>query len=252
MKSLLIIFLLISNFTISQNPDYFNKGREYHYNALYINAHGDTITKEKIILKPKGRPWIGQPRVQTAIQYIFLTDTAGYRNYLKPDSSLYKKYPNDKERLDRHYKKQMNRELKIKQQQTTGATQKYGFFYMHPPRTNQYSILFNSAHPIVFFNALNDSVNVFTRTLGLPFVGDYNQEYTVTPINDTTINGEKIKAWSVFADSKGDEKVYAKEQDEYNSTLDAIFTYEYGFIKMHYAFVNGVKVHFDFEKMAVL
>lgn len=42
----------------AQNPDYFNKKREYHYNAIYINSTGDTIIRDKIILKPTGHRWI--------------------------------------------------------------------------------------------------------------------------------------------------------------------------------------------------
>lgn len=251
MKSILIVFLLISNFVFSQNPNYFKKGREYHYNAIYIDTYGDTITQDKIILKPLGRRWGWQPRVQTAIQYIYLTDTAGYRNYYKPDSSLYKEYPNKKEKIDKYYEKKMEGKIKVKQVETTGATQKFGFFYMHPPRVNQFTTLFCSAHPQVYFNALNGTVNVFTKTLGIPGVGDLKQEYTVAPINDTIVNGSKIKAWSVFAKSKGDYKKYYKRGNR-DSELDAIFTYEYGFIKMHYTFENGIKIQFDFEKMLVL
>jgi hypothetical protein len=190
--------------------------------------------------------------VQTAITYVYITDTAGYRNYLKPDSSIYKKYPEQKEKIAAYYEKKMKRKVSLKKEETTGATQKFGFFYMHPPRANQFSILFNAPHPMVYFSALNDSVNVFKRDLELPFVGDFNQTYTVVPIDDVEIAGQKIRAWRVTAESIGDDRIYAKGEEEFNSTLEAIFTYEYGFIKMHYAFANGIRIQMDFEKLVVL
>jgi hypothetical protein len=245
MKKLILFLIFYSGFCsslFSQDTDYFNKNKEYHYNAIYIDRHGDTITQEKMILKPLGRPWLPQPWLQVAIKYIYNTDTVGYKNYVDPVEYFHK-------RNQKYFKKKG--ELLLSQHEKTGAYAKRGKFYMHPPRTNQYRMLFYSAHPLVYFNALNDSVNHFTtdhiNIIGMG--GRYIQKYTVKPLADTLISNSQTEAWSVCATSGGDFNDYHESQNMYDSTLDAIFTKEFGFIKLHYEFENNIKIQFDLEEV---
>ena len=227
---------------LDKSLNYFDKSKEYHYNVIYIDKVGDTITNEKMVLKPLGSPWLPQPGLQVAIKYIYYTDTAGYKNYVDPDIWWHKKN-------QKYFAKKGK--VRVSSSETTGAYLKRGAFYMHPPRVNQYRMLFYSAHPIVLFKALNDSVNNFMQDhiniIGMG--GRYIQKYTVTPLQDTIIDNSQINAWKVYATSGGDFNDYHESLKIYDSTLDAIYTREYGFIKLHYTYENGIKIQFDFEKV---
>jgi len=246
MRNLILILVLFCfSCSVSQDYTYFNKNIEYHYLAVYIDKDGDTITHEKMILKPLGRPWLPQPWLQTAIKFIYNTDTTGFKNYVDPDIFFHKK---NQKHIEEKGK------LRVSEKEITGAFSKRGAFYMHPPRVNQYRMLFYSAHPMVPFAALNDSANHFVQdhlnVIGMG--GRYIQYYTVTPLQDTVINNTSIGAWSVYAISGGDFNEYHESLKIYDSTLDAVFTKEYGFVKLHYTFENGIKIQFDLDKVVCL
>ena len=230
MQKLLIgsLFIFLSSCYTAKNSDYLEKGKEYHYQALYIDQ-GDTLTSEKLILKPLGRPWLPQPWLQTAIRYIYHTDTSGYRNIKHPSSLV------PPENIDK--------------KETTGAIHKRERFYMHPPRGNQYYMLFYAAHPMIWKSSITDSVTTFMGKIEIPLMGDFGHHYTVTPLGDTIINSKSVKAWQLETDLEADIKEEAEEKGIYKSTLYAVYTVEYGFVKMHYTFEDGIKMQFDFEKM---
>ena len=242
---ILIVVLFCFGCTASQDYTYFNKNNEYHYLAVYIDKNGDTITHEKMILKPLGRPWLPQPWLQTAIKYNYNTDTIGFKNYVDPDIWWH-------EKNQKYYFKKGK--VRVSEKEITGAFSKRGAFYMHPPRINQYRMLFYSAHPMVPFAALNDSashlVQKHLNVIGMG--GRYIQHYTITPFQDTVINNTLVKVWSVCAISGGDFNEYHESLKIYDSTLDAVFTKEYGFVKLHYTFENGIKIQFDLEKVVYL
>ena len=50
---------------------------------------------------------------------------------------------------------------------------------------------------------------------------------------------------------KKDAEIQEEDEKEgiYKSTMDAVYTVEYGFVKMHYTFEDSTKIQFDFEKM---
>jgi hypothetical protein len=135
---------------------YLSKNKEYCYSAIYIDQSGDTITKDEIILKPLARPWWPQFRVQQAIQYIYKTDTIGYHDFVNPIASLH-------ERNQRKYNKKGR--FPLVKKETTGATYNNSIFYMHPPRANQFYMLFYSIHPKVELKKLTDSITEFESKL---------------------------------------------------------------------------------------
>jgi hypothetical protein len=241
--SLYFLFLLIINFSYGQNHNLqeniecFDTNRIYEYNAIYIDENGDTITIENIIQKPLGRPWLPQPWLQRAIKYIYYTDTVGYKNYIDPDIFFHKK---NMKYLEKHGK------LRLSNKEVTGATLKRDMYYMHPPRRNQYRMLFYAPHPLVYSYSLTDSIYSFSRNAGIIGLGgDLTQEYKVTQLRDTLINKKQVKAWNVFVISGGELNEYNESLGIIDSKLDAIFTREYGFIKLHYTFENDIKIHFD-------
>lgn len=62
---IVLITILLSSISLlaqekyesDERVDCFNGDQEYHFRALYIDDQGDTITNEKMILRPLGRPW---------------------------------------------------------------------------------------------------------------------------------------------------------------------------------------------------
>lgn len=216
---------------------YLAKNKEYHYSALYINEIGDTITKDEFILKPLARPWI-QLRVQQAVRYIYNTDTAGYHDFVHPIKYFH-------ERNQRKYKKRGR--YPISSKETTGAVYNDSLFYMHPPRANQFSMLFYSIHPKVLLSTLTDSITKADFGMGIPLMGFFNWHSTIIPKGDSIIFGEKIKVWEIETASIGDIKEEEKKLGIYNSKMDALFTREFGYIKQHYTFENNIKIKFDLK-----
>jgi hypothetical protein len=245
----IIFFLTINSLFAQENYESdervacFNGDQEYLFRALYIDTEGDTITNEKMILRPLGRPWFFQMRYQVAVKYIYHTDTAGYKNYVDIEEYFHN-------RNQKYLEKK--KELLISEDETTGASAKNGTLYMHPPRTNQYRILQYAAHPLVYTKGMTDSIFKYSRTLHfIGMGGKLMQEYTVKPIGDTTLNNSKVKAWNILATSGGDFNEY-HESLNLDSTLEAIVTKEYGFIKMHYTFKNNIKIQFDLEEVRMV
>mgnify|MGYP003146802332 CR=1 FL=1 len=247
-----LIIILICSTTLFAQEEYesaervacFNGDQEYHFRALYIDCEGDTITNEKMVLRPLGRPWFFQMRYQVAVKYIYHTDTSDYKNYLDPDKWW-------QEKNQKHYDKKG--EYRLSEDETTGAIAKRGIIYMHPPRTNQYRLLSYTPHPFVYTKAMTASIFNFSRSLEfIGMGGPMIQDYTVIPLGDTTVNNSKVRAWNIWATSGGDFNDFHESQDFYDSTMVAIVTKEYGFIKMHYTFKNNIKIQFDLEEVKML
>lgn len=246
----IILFLTINSlfaqekYESDERVDCFNGDQEYHFRALYIDSQGDTITNEKMILRPLGRPWLPQPWLQKAVKYIFLTDRAGYKDYVDPEEYF-------RNRNQKYFKK--HGELLLSPHEKTGAVAKKGMIYMHPPRTNQYRILSFTPHPFVYTKAMTDSVARFSRTLQfIGMGGKMMQDYTVKPQQDTIVNNSKVHVWNIYATSGGDFNDYHESQNYYDSTMEALVTKEFGFIKMHYTFKNDIKIQIDLEEVKML
>ncbi len=240
---IVLISLMLSSSCKVHNTAYLNKNKEYYYRALYIDSKGDTITNEKLIIKPLGRGWVAQPWKQQAVRYIYCTDTIGYKKYKSPDE-----FYREKDSL--YYVKKGK--MKIYKKETTGAIHDDKEFYMHPPRTNQYNMLFYAPHFWIKLDSLKNVESTFKTGITIPLMGTFNINYTVTPLQDTLVENTKVKAWQMKGDNIGDIKEEYKAEGIYNSSVEAIFCKEYGFLKFHYTFENGIKIQFDFEKMVRL
>jgi hypothetical protein len=241
-KLILFLLLFTPNYLLSQNVDYFSKHQEYHYRAIYIDKQGDTITNEKIAFKPLGRFWFGTWS-QKALRYVYHTDTAGYKNYVDPSDFFHEKDL-------RYFAKKGS--VRVSASETTGGYYSDSSFYMHPPRTNQYRMLFYAPHPLVRIGKLTDSEMTYKEQIKIYLMGFFNWDYTVTPIPEVVIDYKKVKAWKIYTVSVGEIKEQFKLEKLYNSTLDAIFTKEFGFTMLHYTFENGIKIQFDIEKVVHL
>ncbi len=238
-----ISLLFASCSRVVHNASYLNKYKEYHYRALYIDNKGDdTITNEKLIIKPLAKAWVGQPCLQQAVRYIYKTDTIGYKNYRHPEEFY-------RERDSLYYVRKGK--MRIHKKETTGAIYSNNEFYMHPPRTNQYDMLFYAPHFNINLDSLKAVKSTYKTGITIPLMGTFNITYTVTPLQDTIIENTRVKAWQMKGDNIGDIKEKYKSKGIYNSTVDAIFCKEFGFLKFHYTFENGIKIQFTFEKLVI-
>ena len=235
---LVLKFLFSSHFFNAQTAPCLCNGKGFNYRALFIDSIGDTLTNEIIEVKPTGKRWIFQPRVQKGVDYFYSTDTIGYQKIT----------PNFQ---DDRYKNRMKRNGKVKfiVKENTGFTCSENTFFLHPPRQNQYKMMYYAAYPVIDYTRLNDSMEHIvytTNVLGsvdavhcyeiFPYVG-------ISPLKDKS----QLKLWSVNAitDVTGLSD-YFESQHYHDSKMEGLYCPEIGFVRMHYTFENGVRIYFDY------
>jgi hypothetical protein len=240
-------FVMSSCFVKSKTVDsidtYFVKNKMYHYNTLYIDSEGDTIIKGQLTIQPIDKPWIFQRKLQESVNYIYFNDTAEYYRYKDPELSFF---------LDQQKYFQRRRRLKMHVKENTGGYYNESAFYLHPPRSNQFRMLYYAAHPYVRLGRLQDSVTQELTTLKIYGMGTVMNEYRISPLEASSLQSveREIEVWGIDVISEVEyTNDYFKQLKIFNSTLDAEFCKEFGFIKMHYTFENGIKIQMDFVKM---
>lgn len=235
--ALLNFFLSIPQLRSQVSPCLCN-GKGFNYRAVFIDSLGDTLTNEIINVIPTGKRWFFQPRVQKGVSYYFSTDTSGYQK-INPNFQ------------DDRYKNHLKRNGKIKfvNKETTGYACRNTSYFLHPPRHNQYRMMYFAAYPVIDYTMLNDSVEhiVFTINVLGPVDAVHRYEifpYTgISPLKDST----KTKLWTVNANSDVTGlSEYFESQHYHDSKMEGLYCPEIGFIKMHYTFENGVKIYFDY------
>lgn len=119
----------------------FNSNRTYHYRAVFVNSVGDTLSQERITLKPSGQPWAYQKKTQTAfdIQY----------QYTAKDSLTFLTYTNPKSK-----EKENPIAYEWEKSETTGAIENKQNVWMHPFRNNQYNYSEIAPYPHIKLDAL--------------------------------------------------------------------------------------------------
>ncbi len=271
----ILIKILVINGCLCQNSSFFNK-KDFYYRVIYIDQKGDTILKEKIIERFLGKKWFAQRKLQDAVSYIYQTDTANYKKFVS-----YNDYINEQQK--KYYLK--HHQYKLNKKETIGGYYYKEMFYIHPPRTNQYTILFYAWHPQIILTFLSDSIkdsnpyaknslpqrhkdffldsNRYLPTVngellkyytfnGIPLFGTFRHTNTITNYNDIHINNHKVKAYKVYVESKCYSNKKHRDINTFNGTVEAIFTLEYGFERILYEFQNGTKIHFYLEKITQL
>jgi len=242
----LLLFFFNCSHLFAQIEDYFSGNRSYHYNAIYIDSLGDTITNEILTVIPTDKRWFFQPGKQMVVKYIFNTDTSQYKNYRDPDEIF--------REMDEDYHTKKNK-YRLTEKTKTGGYCNDDFFYLHPPRTNQYRRLSYSVHPFFNLRSLEKKHDEFTIDfIKLHTKGRLIQKFVIDSIGTKLFNDKKLAFWKVFAESTLDpvNEYYEQNKWRYKSSFDALFCEEYGFIEMNYEFEIGVKIQFKLFKIEEL
>ena len=239
---ILISCLLIISCSFSQKEIFSTKGNKFHYSVRYINETGDTIIRDKMVMEITGKRWFVQPRVQNLIIYQYDTDTNEFKNYVDPE--LF-----HRERNQKIYEKK--KRYNYDEKEKTGLRIEDSLIYFHPPRINQYRMLFYAPHPFFWFPSMEKKQFIFDKDITIYGMGRFIHNHTVDSLGIQSFNNESIKLWKVNVASTLEAKTeyFNTEKEKYASELNALFSKEYGFIQLFYHFKNGVKIEFELEKM---
>ncbi|RYU79719.1 hypothetical protein [Hymenobacter persicinus] len=212
----------------------FNARRTYQYQAFFISPTGDTLSRERITMQPSGRPWAGQPRVQTActVQY----------SYRAADSLTFTARPNPQSQPGRP-------PMPYEWQKTTvtGVIENRREIWMHPFRSNQYAYTEIAPFPQVKPAHLTPGGSWRGGRLFIlggwgDFKGSVQPTYRVQAPT-TRRYGQRDVAGCWLVEAVGQHSRLGR------NTLDLYFHPLYGFTEMHYRFYDGTRITFILEQL---
>jgi hypothetical protein len=234
----IVHYLFLNQMLFAQHQPCLCNMKGFKYKALFMDSIGDTLTNEIIEIIPTGKRWKFQPRKQKSVNYFYSADTIGFQKI------------NPLFQHDR-YKNRMKRKGKEKFEVkgNTGFTCSENSYFLHPPRQNQYIMLYHAAYPFMIYSKLSDTLEHCVLTFNnlgpenfvhryeiFPYVG-------ISPLKDSS----KVQLWTVNANSTVTGlSDYFKNLHYHDSKMEGLYCPEIGFIKMHYTFENGIKIYFDY------
>ncbi len=213
----------------------YKRSKTYVYEAVYIYPNGDTLSKEKIVLQPLGRPWIWQWS-QTAYKVNYYPDTLNIIDWVYPVNRLRQMSETAKaKRLEEGKEWYGFWQLKSH----SGAFEKKDEVWTHPFRSNQYVYTEVAPFPEV------DRTKLFADSswYGKLYLGWDNWagsiDYTFKVI------GEKAYAYkSVKLDNCWEIHSTGVHSSIGTSTNNYLFNEKYGFVELKYTFYNGTRIDF--------
>ncbi len=234
---LMTLLLIIERPLFSQNTNFLDTLKEYHYSAIFIDKYGDTLTREKLIIIPLGTPWKIQ-NSQTAYKLSYFPDTLGLKKY----KSCIPSYQKQRDRFDSY--------PWLKSSVTGGIEKKYQYeIFLHPPRSNQYEYTQFGPFQIIPKDALIEdttwSMNLRVGP-GFPKLGKFKGVYCHTHHvidRETKIYGNETieNCWKIQSSATHD--VIG------TSYLDWYYSREFGFLELNYLFFDGTKIKIVLENI---
>ena len=240
MKQITIFLILfVSNFSFSQN--YFSGIQSYVFSSVYVSERNDTI-KGAVVFTPKKSPWIFQPWKQKTMIYEYFTHIEDLKKYIVPNKI-------QQEIRDDYFQK--NGQVKFLKIEKTGGYSNKDFFYIHPPRINQFTMLFYAPHFFVAKKFITDSTEIFSANfINIIGLGRPEHIYTVSPINEKrAVNNEDVSVWNIQCNSTFKNLDNTEKAKIYNSKLTFLYSEEYGPIEAKYEFENGVQIMFKLNQI---
>jgi hypothetical protein len=251
-KIKLFFFLLIftrSNLVAQNNSKIFDATKVFVYEALFIEKNGDTLTKEKLVLKGSDKPWVFQKKIQTELEILYEPDSNNVEKFIHPYQAERNRIAKGK--LNRiKGKRGWDNYTWIEKSEITGKVENDSVIWLHPPRGNQYQYTYLSAYPEVQFKELKIGGKWLSNVLimrGYPsneeFVGKVTNNFSVKGIVSDTVSGKVIDScWQIESID-----IHSK-LGESRSTF--IFDEKYyGFIRMEFEYYNGIKIIFRLKEV---
>ena len=220
----------------------YKRHKTYIYDAFYIKANGDTLTKEIIILKPKGRPWLFQFS-QTAYKINYFPQTDSLFDWINPMNKLQEF--REKFKLKKEKKGEIWNDLWSKKN-SSGAVENENEVWSHPFRSNQYNITEIAPFPEIYKDKLHqDSTWESSLTLGWDnWKGTINYKYTTLGRKDYIYKAVNLDScWEINASGKHSNPNLGTNWNRY------LYHPEFGFVLLNYTFYNGVKIVFKLKEV---
>jgi hypothetical protein len=212
----------------------FRARRTYHYEAFFISPAGDTLSRERITLQASGRPWVGQPKVQTAC-------TVRY-SYRPADSLTFSARPNPQSLPGRPPQAYAWQKSTV-----TGVIENAQEIWMHPFRSNQYVYTEVAPFPQVKRAMLHPGGSWRGGRLFIlggwgAFKGSVRPTYNVEKQDARRYGASTLPGcWLIEA--------VGQHSRLGNSSLRFYFHPRYGFTEMHYRFYDGTRISFVLEQV---
>jgi len=235
LKKVAVLFVLLNAFI--QMPDtsamtsdsllIFSPKTTYNYVALFINAKGDTLSKENILIKPSGKPWkFDKKQTAFSVSYNYtIEDSLTFLHHINPQTKKTKK---PKQYIWYRYI-------------TTGAIENNEQIWMHPIRDNQYNYTEIAPFPSIKLDSLHNKGTWSNKTIILmgwgAFNGNVTNDYMVVKKEERQYGDLLIdNCWLI--QSIGEHSKLGKNY------LDFYFHATYGFVEMNYRFYDGTRISF--------
>lgn len=229
MKLALFFTIFVSTCFGQHNPVLFDSLKTYKYKALFINAKGDTISKEDITIYSTGKPWEVQ-NSQTLIKIFYFTQDS---TLAKIENPCFKR-------------KKKSRIYRVIEERT-GAIETDSLIWFHPPRSNQYLYTEVAPFPQIIPHKLEigqswESGIMFILFGWGKFKGRVKSSYKV----EQKVLGEYMRTqldncWEVSSISE-----HSKLGKSY---LNFVFHQDFGFVKLDYLFFDGNKIILELDSI---
>lgn len=229
----LLLFVFFSTVIYAQDkPKIWQANREFHYQALYIDTNGDTISNETIVMVPSGKPNPLQKNKQSLAEYHF--------QYSATDSAKLAGHPIHANDFTKKYNT-----IIWRRQMQEGIIENEDEMWMHPFRTNQYVLTEIAPFPAVRFpltEGLSWKSLFFIAKGWGTFRGRATQKYTIKGKTTRQVGiGELAGCQLIEAVSKH------KKLGESHAWF--YFHPDYGFVEMVYQFYNGQQIIFSLQEI---
>jgi hypothetical protein len=232
MKQLFTYLILAISFNFlacGSSPKYdnltiLNPRKTYTYRAILLTPSGETLSDDRIMLRPAGRPWSGQPDRQTEV----LCEM----NYSEED--VRKLSPLSKTSVGREWTRC----------DMTGGIENRKEFWMHPVRENQYFKTEVAPFPQVKFPISKEKTWESTVTIYSGW-GIFNGSKTESQYRQI---GQALRDYP-FQKALSFWKYQAVGANTRVGTSELAYCFhpEYGFTEMSYTFYDGEKLLLTLE-----
>jgi len=215
MKSILILFVLLTNIAFSQEKMYWKKGFEYLYEATYMDINGDTLSFENI-------------KVEVTDSIFNYNQTLLYYSYSLENIELKEKIDSILGFKNEWVKRMGEGALEVNQ------------LWIHPFRSNQYVFTEIAPFPKI---ALPPALNIRGKSKTKIFSIFGNFRGTVKSTSEITAKETRTYFWGTELDCWKVESV-GKHSKLGKSYLTLYFKENIGLLEMNYVFYNGEKMNF--------